>query len=75
MVVVQWNASGLIRYVFFGGGGGGGGRITYYHSALKESIRLQKGVFYLFNIMFELWTSSDVGLDSGTKSVDRIQRC
>jgi len=36
----------------------GGGGITSYHSVLKESIQLQKGVFYLFNIMFELWTSS-----------------
>ena len=36
---------------------GGGGGITYYHSVLKESIQLQKGGFYLFNIMFELWTS------------------
>ena len=53
-VVVQWNASGLIRYVLRGGGGG----ITYYHSVLKESIQLQKGVFYLFNIIFELWTGS-----------------
>jgi len=53
-VVVQWNTSGLIRYVLRGGGGG----ITYYHSVLKESIQLQKGVFHLINIMFELWTSS-----------------
>jgi len=34
------------------------GGILSYHSVLKESIQLQKGVFYLFNIMFELWTSS-----------------
>jgi len=33
-------------------------RFTYYHSVLKESIQLQKGVFCLFNIMFVLWTSS-----------------
>jgi len=37
---------------------GSGGEIMYYYSVLKESIQLQKGVFYLFNIMFELWTSS-----------------
>jgi len=39
-------------------GGGGGVTFTYYHSVLKESIQLQKGVFCLFNIMFLLWTSS-----------------
>ena len=50
-IVVQWNASGLIPYVLWEG-------ITYYHSVLKDSIQLQKGVFYLFNIMFERWTSS-----------------
>jgi len=48
-VLVQWKMSGLIRYVLREGGG-----ITYYHSVLKESIELQKGVFYLCNIMFEL---------------------
>jgi len=37
---------------------GGGGGITSYHLVLKESIQLQQGVFYLFNIMFELWTTS-----------------
>jgi len=39
-------------------GGGRGVRFKYYHSVLKESIQLQKGVFCLFNIMFVLWTSS-----------------
>ena len=38
----------------------GGGGIMSYHSVLKESIQLEKGVFYMFNIMFELWTSSGV---------------
>ena len=53
-VVDQRNPLGLIRYVLREGDGG----ITYYHSILKEFIQLQTGVFYLFNIMFELWTSS-----------------
>ena len=36
---------------------GGGEGIMNYYSVLKESIQLQNGVFYMFNIMFELWTS------------------
>jgi len=37
---------------------GGGRGITFYHSVVKESIQLGKGVLYLFNIMFEPCTSS-----------------
>jgi len=36
----------------------GGGGITSDHVVLKESILLQKGILYLVNIIFELWTSS-----------------
>jgi len=46
------------RQVLYAMSCGGGGGITAYHSVLKESIQLQKGVFYMFNIVFELWKSS-----------------
>ena len=53
--LLLFNGTRQVLYAMYCGGGGG---IMSYDSVLKESIQLQKGVFYLFNIMFELWTSS-----------------
>ena len=68
-IVVQWNASGLIRYVLWGGGDHvlSLGIERIYSTAKRGFLLVQHYVRTLDELRY------DVRLDSGMKRFDRIQ--